>query len=138
MTLPLGLRTVDTWTGVDVAKGLGIAVLSSVLPYSLELAALRHLRANVFGILLSLEPAAAAWPGCSCCTSGSPPPSCSAWRWWCWPAPWSWAPASSATRRRQEAEPDQNPLSPNPLSPRPARRSRAARHAATSTGSRRW
>lgn len=44
-------------------KGLGIAVLSSVLPYSLELLALRRLRAKVFGILLSLEPAVAALAG---------------------------------------------------------------------------
>ncbi|GMA39466.1 EamA family transporter [Mobilicoccus caccae] len=44
-------------------RGAGIAVLSSVLPYSLELLALRHLRANVFGVLLSLEPAVAALAG---------------------------------------------------------------------------
>lgn len=46
-----------------LATGLGIAVLSSVLPYSLELIALRRLSTNVFGILLSLEPAAAAVAG---------------------------------------------------------------------------
>lgn len=44
-------------------KGAGIAVLSSVLPYSLELLALRRLAPNIFGILLSLEPAAAAIAG---------------------------------------------------------------------------
>ena len=38
-------------------------MLSSVLPYSLELLALRRLTAQVFGILLSLEPAAAALAG---------------------------------------------------------------------------
>ena len=38
-------------------------MLSSVLPYSLELLALRRLSAKVFGILLSLEPAAAALAG---------------------------------------------------------------------------
>ena len=43
--------------------GLGIAVLSTVLPYSLELMALRHLSQSVFGILLSLEPAVAALAG---------------------------------------------------------------------------
>ena len=43
--------------------GLGVAVLSSALPYSLELVALRTLAARVFGILLSLEPAAAALAG---------------------------------------------------------------------------
>ena len=60
---PLGLTSVDRWTPADVALGLGIAVLSSVLPYSLELLALRRLSAKVFGILLSLEPAAAALAG---------------------------------------------------------------------------
>ncbi|WP_040160969.1 EamA family transporter [Mobilicoccus massiliensis] len=44
-------------------KGAGIAVLSSVLPYSLELLALRRLKASVFGVLLSLEPAVAAFAG---------------------------------------------------------------------------
>ena len=44
-------------------RGLGIAILSSVLPYSLELLALRRLSATVFGILLSLEPAVAALAG---------------------------------------------------------------------------
>ena len=60
---PLGLTTVDRWTWQDVALGLGIAVLSSVLPYSLELVALRHLAQRVFGVLLSLEPAVAALAG---------------------------------------------------------------------------
>ncbi|WP_270889431.1 EamA family transporter [Pedococcus sp. 5OH_020] len=63
VTLPLGVRAVPQWTGEAVLKGLGIAVLSSVLPYSLELAALRRLSARVFGILLSLEPAVAALAG---------------------------------------------------------------------------
>ncbi len=60
---PLGLSTVGSWTWRDVGVGLGIAVLSSVLPYSLELVALRHLAQRVFGILLSLEPAVAALAG---------------------------------------------------------------------------
>jgi inner membrane transporter RhtA len=60
---PLGLTSVDRWTPQDVALGLGIAVLSSVLPYSLELVALRHLAQRVFGILLSLEPVVAALAG---------------------------------------------------------------------------
>jgi inner membrane transporter RhtA len=42
---------------------VGIAVLSSVLPYSLELLALRRMSSRVFGILLSLEPALAALAG---------------------------------------------------------------------------
>jgi inner membrane transporter RhtA len=41
----------------------GTAVLASVIPYSLELAALRRLPPPVFGVLLSLEPAVAAAAG---------------------------------------------------------------------------
>lgn len=39
---------------------MGVAVLSSALPYSLEMGALRTLPARVFGVLMSLEPAVAA------------------------------------------------------------------------------
>lgn len=63
LTLPVGILSVPEWTGSIILKGLGIAVLSSVLPYSLELLALRQLSAQVFGILLSLEPAVAALAG---------------------------------------------------------------------------
>ncbi|MEO7235134.1 MAG: EamA family transporter, partial [Lapillicoccus sp.] len=60
---PFGLLSAPQWTGEILLKGLGIAVLSSVLPYSLELLALRRLSARVFGVLLSLEPAMAALAG---------------------------------------------------------------------------
>lgn len=40
--------------------GFGVAMLSSALPYSLELEALRWMPMRVFGVLLSLEPVAAA------------------------------------------------------------------------------
>ncbi len=65
ITLPVGLA-VDGAVLLDLkAVGLGfvIAMLSSVFPYSLELFALRYLNPRVFGILLSLEPAAASIAG---------------------------------------------------------------------------
>lgn len=40
--------------------GLGVALLSSAVPYSLELEALRGMPVRVFGVLLSLEPMTAA------------------------------------------------------------------------------
>jgi inner membrane transporter RhtA len=43
--------------------GLAVAVLSSALPYSFELEALRRLPARVFGVLMSLEPGVAALAG---------------------------------------------------------------------------
>ena len=43
--------------------GLAIGLLSSIIPYSLELEALRRIPARVFGIWMSLEPAAAALVG---------------------------------------------------------------------------
>lgn len=46
-----------------LAIGFGVALLSSAIPYSLELEALRSLSVQVFGVLLSLEPVAAAVAG---------------------------------------------------------------------------
>lgn len=46
-----------------LAIGFAVAVLSSAVPYSLELTALRRLPASVFGVLMSLEPAMAALAG---------------------------------------------------------------------------
>jgi inner membrane transporter RhtA len=43
--------------------GLGIGLLSSVIPYQLELEALRRVPARVFGIWMSLEPAVGALVG---------------------------------------------------------------------------
>ncbi len=46
-----------------LAIGAGVAVLSSAIPYSLELEALRRLPTGVFGVLMSMEPAVAALSG---------------------------------------------------------------------------
>jgi inner membrane transporter RhtA len=54
-------------TGVKVAGygralllGVAVAVLSSALPYALELAAIKRVRPSTYGVLLSIEPAIAA------------------------------------------------------------------------------
>jgi inner membrane transporter RhtA len=46
-----------------LAVGLGIGLLSSIIPYSLEMEALRRIPPRVFGIWMSLEPAVAALVG---------------------------------------------------------------------------
>jgi inner membrane transporter RhtA len=65
LVAPVGMATAGSalWTPDALWRGAATAVLSSVLPYSLELIALRRLAAHVFGILLSLEPAVAALAG---------------------------------------------------------------------------
>ena len=65
LILPVGIA--DGGSGLldpgIIAAGLGVAILSSLIPYSLELEALRRLPAHVFGVLMSLEPAVAALAG---------------------------------------------------------------------------
>ncbi|MEU3283615.1 EamA family transporter [Streptomyces longwoodensis] len=63
--LPLGLAESGTKLFDPVTLGLGaaVAMLSSVMPYTLELLALRRLPASTFAILMSLEPALAATAG---------------------------------------------------------------------------
>ncbi|MFD5627916.1 DMT family transporter [Streptomyces sp. NPDC127072] len=63
--LPLGIAESGSKLLVPttIALGASVAVLSSVLPYTLELLALRRLPASTFAILMSLEPAIAATAG---------------------------------------------------------------------------
>jgi inner membrane transporter RhtA len=50
-------------TAGRLAAGVGVALLSSAIPYTLEMIALKALPARTFGILMSLEPAVAALVG---------------------------------------------------------------------------
>jgi inner membrane transporter RhtA len=65
IAMPTGI--VESGTGLlspwVLLIGLGVALLSSVIPYSLELEALRTIPPRVFGVLMSLEPAVAALAG---------------------------------------------------------------------------
>lgn len=46
-----------------LALGAAVAILSATLPFSLEMEAMRRLPSNVFGVMMSLEPAIAATVG---------------------------------------------------------------------------
>ncbi|MEV6795470.1 EamA family transporter [Streptomyces sp. NPDC051320] len=65
LMLPLGIADAGSRLLVPSTLGLGaaVALLSSVLPYTLELLALRRLPASTFAVLMSLEPAIAATAG---------------------------------------------------------------------------
>jgi inner membrane transporter RhtA len=62
VTLPVGIGG-DLLSAEVLAIAAVVALASSVIPYSLELEALRRLPARVFGVLMSLEPAVAALAG---------------------------------------------------------------------------
>jgi inner membrane transporter RhtA len=65
LMLPLGVAEsgAKLLDPVTIALGSAVAIMSSVLPYTLELLALRRLPASTFAILMSLEPALAATAG---------------------------------------------------------------------------
>ncbi|WP_374214659.1 DMT family transporter [Streptomyces sp. SKN60] len=65
ISLPFGIVSAGDKLLVPstIGLGLGVALMSSVLPYTLELLALRRLPAPTFAILMSLEPAIAATAG---------------------------------------------------------------------------
>src|SRR5690606_9069826 len=65
LTLPLGIAGGGPGLLLPGVLGLGVAValLSSALPYSLEMAALRRIPAGVFAVMMSLAPALATLAG---------------------------------------------------------------------------
>ncbi len=58
--LPVGVSSSSLLQPRVLLLGAGVALLSSAIPYSLELEVLRSLPVRVFGVMLSLEPVAAA------------------------------------------------------------------------------
>ncbi|HEX8866391.1 MAG TPA: EamA family transporter [Lentzea sp.] len=65
IALPFGITSAGTamLDPLVLAAGFAVALMSSVIPYSLELEALRRMPPRVFGILMSMEPAVAALAG---------------------------------------------------------------------------
>lgn len=65
LTIPVGIADAGGTLIRPAAllAGFAVALLSSVIPYSLELEALRRIPPRVFGVLMSLEPAVAAMAG---------------------------------------------------------------------------
>ncbi|RJQ80417.1 EamA family transporter [Pseudonocardiaceae bacterium YIM PH 21723] len=65
ISLPLGIASAGSALLEPRVLGIGaaVALLSSAIPYSLELLALRTLSSTIFGVLMSLAPAVAATAG---------------------------------------------------------------------------
>ena len=65
VTIPFGIysNSVEFFQLSILPLGLAIAVLSSALPYSLEMMAMKNISTTTFGVLMSLEPAIAALMG---------------------------------------------------------------------------
>ncbi|HFT0374304.1 TPA: threonine/homoserine exporter RhtA [Enterobacter mori] len=63
--VPLGMAqaTESIWQWSILPLGLAVAILSTALPYSLEMIALTRLPTRIFGTLMSMEPALAAISG---------------------------------------------------------------------------
>jgi inner membrane transporter RhtA len=62
---PVGIAEAgtDLWVPSILLAAAGVGILSSAIPYTLELEALRRMPVGVFGVLMSLEPGVAALAG---------------------------------------------------------------------------
>lgn len=62
VVIPVGVvhAGIALWSWPVLAVGLGVAVLSSAIPITLEMVALQRLPRHAFGIMISMEPAVAA------------------------------------------------------------------------------
>jgi inner membrane transporter RhtA len=65
MLAPVGVADAGSalLTPEVLAVAAGVAMLSSAIPYTLEMEALRRMPAGVFGVMMSIEPAVAALAG---------------------------------------------------------------------------
>ncbi|MDE2349141.1 MAG: EamA family transporter [Gammaproteobacteria bacterium] len=65
LVVPIGIDTagMSLWAPALWPAAVGVAILSSALPYSLEMYVLTRLPARTFGVLMSAEPAVAALSG---------------------------------------------------------------------------
>jgi inner membrane transporter RhtA len=65
LLLPVGVAAAGSSLFMPDVLALGtvVALMSSVIPYSLEIVALRRVSARAFGVLMSLDPAVAALAG---------------------------------------------------------------------------
>lgn len=65
LTVPVAAGMVGAvlWSPQILALGLAVAILSSAIPYGIELTVLRRMKAETFAILLALAPAMAALAG---------------------------------------------------------------------------
>ncbi len=65
VVIPVGLFTsAQKLFSLDILPfGIGVAILSSALPYTLEMISLKKIPTKTFGVLMSLEPAIAAFMG---------------------------------------------------------------------------
>ncbi len=61
-TLPIGMVSAGAamWAPSILPWGIAVAILSSAIPYSFEMLALKHIPAKTFSLMMSLEPAAGA------------------------------------------------------------------------------